>query len=107
MIMQFSGSPVVCGNYQYGNTLDFKIPVQGGVNPNILTIGVQNEQGSSGTVASNPLGINTQSNGYQSFFSTGAAVNLTATPTAGSVFESWSGNITSTPNPLSVTIKWE
>ena len=34
-IMQYSGSPVICGNYSYGNTFDFKTTISGAQsNPN-------------------------------------------------------------------------
>lgn len=37
-IMQYSGSPVICGSYAYGNTFDFKTSIVGAQpNPNIPT----------------------------------------------------------------------
>ncbi|WP_229793693.1 Ig-like domain-containing protein, partial [Salinimicrobium marinum] len=102
IIMQYAGSPDVCGEYDYGNTLDFRIPVVGGIDPISLSVGVQDVGESGGNVTSSPAGIDTDANVYENVFAVDTEVRLTANPQEGSKFIDWSGDIAATDNPLSV-----
>ncbi|RTL13815.1 MAG: hypothetical protein EKK56_03715, partial [Flavobacteriaceae bacterium] len=100
LIMQYSGSPQLCGNYSYGNTFDFGTSVQGGVNPIQLTV---NKTG-TGNIVSNPSGINTATNLNFANFGENTNVTLTATPIAPQTFTGWTGDASGTTNPLTVTM---
>ena len=56
-----------------------------------------------GTVTSNPVGINCPS-GCEAELNSGASVNLTATPEAGSAFEGWTGGGCSGTDPCQVIL---
>lgn len=100
LIMVFNNTPVLCGNYSYGNTFDFGNTVQGGVNPVKLTVA----KSGTGNVISSPVGINTGSNYNEANFAENSTVTLTATATSPQFFTGWTGAITSTANPLTVTM---
>lgn len=100
LIMVYNNVPQLCGNYQYGNTFDFGNSVQGGVNPVKLTVATTG----TGTVVSSPSGINTAGSLNAANFAENSNVTLTATPTAPQVFSGWTGDITSSSNPLTVTM---
>lgn len=100
LIMQFSASPTLCGEYAYGNTFDFGTSVEGGVDPVQLTV---NKTG-TGNVVSNPTGINTATNLNFANFGQNTNVILTATPIAPQTFTGWSGDASGTTNPLTVTM---
>lgn len=44
-VMQFSGSPVICGTYAYGNTFDFKTRIVGATDPFSYTGFIYNSEG--------------------------------------------------------------
>jgi hypothetical protein len=44
-VMQYSGSPVICGTYPYGNTFDFKTRIVGATDPFSYTGYVYNSEG--------------------------------------------------------------
>jgi hypothetical protein len=44
-IMQYSGSPVICGTYAYGNTFDFKATITGATDPFSYTGYIYNSEG--------------------------------------------------------------
>lgn len=44
-VMQFSGSPVICGTYAYGNTFDFKTRIVGATDPFSYTGYIYNSEG--------------------------------------------------------------
>ena len=44
-VMQYSGSPVICGTYAYGNTFDFKTTITGATDPFSYTGYVYNSEG--------------------------------------------------------------
>jgi hypothetical protein len=44
-VMQFSGSPVICGTYPYGNTFDFKTRIVGATDPFSFTGNIYNSNG--------------------------------------------------------------
>ena len=50
------------------------------------------------------VGVNLPFNCGGSTYLTGTVLNLTATPTAGFTFGSWTGSVTGTTNPISVTM---
>ncbi|RZK48742.1 MAG: hypothetical protein EOO99_08520 [Pedobacter sp.] len=105
MIMQYAGSPNVCGTYSYGNTYDFKIPITGGQLSQTLSVAVNKAGNSNGGVTSFPAGINTTGNIFSVNTLQGVNYSLTATPSAGSKFLGWSGDIESLQNPLTFTIE--
>lgn len=100
LIMVYNNTPVLCGNYQYGNTFDFGNSVQGGVNPVSLTVATTG----TGSVLSNPVGIKTATGFNTANFAENSTVSLTATPTSPQLFTGWTGDITSSANPISVTM---
>ena len=57
-MMVFSAAPELCGNYNYGNTLDFKANISNGVNAETLTVTTPNTSGSGHVISSN-TGIDT------------------------------------------------
>jgi putative Ig domain-containing protein/List-Bact-rpt repeat protein len=68
-----------------------------------FTLQIQKAGTGSGTVTSNPSGINCGSTCSKSF-SSGTTVTLTATPASGSVFAGWSGGGTSGTGTATVTL---
>ena len=100
LIMVYSTTPALCGNYNYGNTFDFGNSVQGGVNPVNLTVATTG----TGSVLSSPVGIATASGYTSSNFGENSTVSLTATPTSPQLFTGWTGDITSIANPITVTM---
>ena len=44
-VMQYSGSPVICGSYAYGNTFDFKTVIAGATDPFSYTGYIYNSEG--------------------------------------------------------------
>ena len=44
-VMQYSGSPVICGTYPYGNTFDFKTRIVGATDPFSYTGFIYNSEG--------------------------------------------------------------
>lgn len=44
-VMQFSGSPVICGTYSYGNTFDFRTRIVGATDPFSYTGYIYNSEG--------------------------------------------------------------
>ena len=44
-VMQYSGSPVICGTYAYGNTFDFKTRIVGATDPFSYTGYIYNSEG--------------------------------------------------------------
>jgi DNA-binding beta-propeller fold protein YncE len=74
-----------------GNLLSNNVTViAGGASPATHTLFVTLAGSGSGTVTSNPAGINCGTSCAASF-ATGTAVNLTASPASGSTFSGWSG----------------
>jgi len=102
MIMQFSGSPNLCGSYAFGETEDYLLAVTGGVqNPDNQTLSITTS--GDGSVTSAPLGLDCP--GTCSFdFEEGAVVSLAATPNAGSIFAGWSGDCSGLDPSVEVTM---
>ena len=83
-VMQYSGSPVICGTYAYGNTFDFKTRIVGATDPFSYTGYIYNSQGTgiqnipvkfysklkSATTYTLENTINTDADGKYSFSST-------------------------------------
>jgi hypothetical protein len=88
VIMVFSAVPQLCGNYTYGNTLDFKANISGGLVSRKLSV---NTTGAAGSIVSSPAGINTGSGINSANFPDGSTVTLSASNSATGVFKSWSG----------------
>ena len=94
VIMVYAAVPQLCGSYSYGNTLDFKVNITGGVTPRTLSV---SKAGSyQGNVTSTPSGINTAGGYNTANFADGSNVTLTATNVAGGKFTGWTGSVTST-----------
>ena len=104
VVMVYANSPALCGTYSYGTTLDFKASISGGLTPRNLGVTTTSSGGYSGSVVSNPSGINTASGLYSVNFPNGADVTLTATAGSGGSFISWSGDATGNSNPLLITL---
>ena len=100
LIMVYNNTPVLCGNYSFGNTFDFGNSVQGGVNPVKLTVATTG----TGSVLSSPSGINSSSGYTAANFAENSTVSLTATATSPQLFAGWTGDITSSANPITVTM---
>ena len=58
----------------------------------------------SGTITSNPAGINCSSSYCEAYFKDGTVVTLTATPSTGSTFDGWTGACTGTGTICQVTM---
>ena len=96
VIMVFAAVPQLCGNYSYGNTIDFKATISGGVTPRTLTVTNAGTPGYIGSVVSSPSGINTASGFNSANFPDGSTVTLTATNASGGTFVNWTGDATGT-----------
>jgi uncharacterized repeat protein (TIGR02543 family) len=103
VVMVYSSSPTLCGAYDYGNTMDFKVNVTGGVTPATLNV-TTNNLGGTGKVVSSPAGINTGTGLDSANYSLNSSVTLTATPDGTYKFIGWTGDATGTTNPLTVTM---
>ncbi|MBS1529078.1 MAG: hypothetical protein JSU01_02120, partial [Bacteroidetes bacterium] len=99
-ILVYSSSPTICGSYDYGATIDCKATITGGVTPQKLTVATSG----TGSVVSNPAGIITASSYNYANFAQGSSVILTATPSGSASFAGWTGSVTSSSNPLTVTM---
>jgi uncharacterized repeat protein (TIGR02543 family) len=103
VVMVYSSSPTLCGNYSFGNTMDFKVNVTGGVTPATLNVSANN-LGGTGSIVSSPAGINTGTGLNSANYSLNSSVTLTATPNGTYKFIGWTGDATGTTNPLTVTM---
>ncbi|HVW15493.1 MAG TPA: Ig-like domain-containing protein, partial [Mucilaginibacter sp.] len=99
-ILVYSSSPTICGSYDYGATIDCKATITGGLTPQKLTVATSG----TGSVVSNPAGIITASSYNYANFAQGSNVTLTATPGGSESFAGWTGSVTSSSNPLTVTM---
>lgn len=100
VMMVYSAVPTLCGTYDFGNTVDLKATITGGVAAHKLTVSPTGE----GSVVSTPAGINTSSGQNSADFAEGTSVTLTAVPNAPQLFTGWSGDASGSANPLSVTM---
>ena len=104
VVMVFANSPALCGTYAYGTTLDFKATIIGGITSRNLHVSTTASGGYSGSVTSNPSGINTASSLNSANFPNGSDVTLTATAIGGGSFINWSGDVSGSTNPLTITL---
>ena len=104
VVMVYANTPALCGSYSYGTTIDFKATISGGITSRLLTVTAASTGGYTGSVSSSPTGINTAAGNTSANFADGSTVTLTATSSGSAVFAGWSGAVTSTTNPLSVTM---
>lgn len=100
--MVYSKTPALCGTYNYGNTLDFKASISGGVPPHKLSVSTVGPTGYIGNITSSPEGINTASGFNFANFAEGTSVTLTETNATNGSFINWSGDIMSTNKSISV-----
>jgi len=92
-IMQYAASPVLCGTYTYGTTIDFKVNITGGTTYYSLTTSTAGT--GSGTIAKSPTGTS---------FVAGTNVTLTATVVGSGMFAGWSGDASGTTNPIVINM---
>jgi gliding motility-associated-like protein len=104
VVMVYANSPALCGTYSYGTTLDFKATISGGITSRNLHVSTTSSGGYSGNVTSNPSGINTASSLNSANFPNGSDVTLTAVANGGGSFINWSGDVSGSTNPLTVTL---
>ncbi|KOH42808.1 hypothetical protein NC99_43650 [Sunxiuqinia dokdonensis] len=104
VVMTFENSPTLCGEYDYGTTIDLKATITGGVDPHVLQVSVASSGGLTGTVISSPGGISTGTEQEMANFADGSTVTLTANPSGAASFNGWTGDVTSTSNPLEVVM---
>ena len=102
VVMVFANIPNLCGNYTYGNTLDFRATISGGVVPRTLSVARTGPVGFTGNVVSTPAGINTASNINSASFADGSNVTLTETPASGGTFINWTGDASGSSSSVSV-----
>ncbi|WP_321289726.1 GEVED domain-containing protein [uncultured Sunxiuqinia sp.] len=104
VVMVYANTPALCGSYGYGTTLDMKATITGGVASQSLSVAVAGTGGYTGGVASSPSGIDTDNGLNTANFAEASTVTLTATPSGAANFVNWTGDISSTNNPLTVTM---
>ena len=104
VVMTYENSPTLCGEYDFGNTIDLKATITGGVDPQVLQVSVASSGEFTGTVISSPGGISTGTEQGMANFADGSTVTLTATPSGAASFAGWTGDVTSTSNPLDVVM---
>jgi hypothetical protein len=108
--LTLSGTPSAAGTYAFSisvrghgghiSTVAYSVTMQTATATYALTVGLAGT--GSGTVASNPVGINCPAT-CTAKFNSGALVTLTALPATGSMFAGWSGACSGTA-PCSVTM---
>jgi len=104
VIMVYADVPQLCGNYSFGNTMDFKATISGGVTPRTLTVACAGTPGFIGNVVSTPAGINTASGFNSANFSDGSTVTLTASNVSGGTFVNWTGDATGTNTSIALNM---
>jgi len=92
-IMQYAASPVLCGTYTYGTTIDFKVNITGGTT--YYTLNTSTAGTGSGTIAKSPTGTS---------FAAGTNVTLTATVVGSGMFAGWSGDASGSTNPIVINM---
>jgi C1A family cysteine protease len=89
--MSYSTYPPICGTFTYGEVEDYTADISGGCTEYTLTT---NTVG-NGSISLNPPG---------GTYCEGTVVTLTATPDANWEFSGWSGDVSGTQNPTTITM---
>jgi uncharacterized repeat protein (TIGR02543 family) len=89
--MSYSTYPPICGSFTYGEVEDYTVEISAGCTQYTLTT---NTVG-NGSITLNPTG---------GTYCAGTIVTLTATPDAGWQFDGWSGDLSGTANPTTITM---
>jgi VCBS repeat-containing protein len=106
MIFQYNGSPLLCGNYGDGSTVDLLVNITGGQsNASNNTVTTTLAGSGTGAVSSSPEGLNCSSGSCNFDFAPSTTlIALTATADTGYAFTGWSGDCSGTANPLTLTV---
>jgi uncharacterized repeat protein (TIGR02543 family) len=89
--MKYNGTPTPCETFTYGEVEDYTVNITGACTQYTLTT---NTVG-NGSISLNPPG---------GTYCEGTVVTLTAVPDAGWEFDGWSGDLTGTTNPTTITM---
>ncbi len=91
--MSYNSYPSACGTFNYGEVEDYSVDISGGVPPVQYTL-TTNTVG-NGSITLNPPG---------GVYDEGTVVTLTAAPDPGWQFDNWSGDLSGTANPATITM---
>jgi uncharacterized repeat protein (TIGR02543 family) len=89
--MSYSTYPPICGTFDYGEVEDYTANIAGACTQFTLTTNVVG----NGSISLNPPG---------GTYCEGTEVTLTAVPDAGWQFDGWSGDLSGTQNPTTITM---
>jgi uncharacterized repeat protein (TIGR02543 family) len=89
--MKYNGTPTPCETFTYGEVEDYTVNITGACTQYTLTT---NTVG-NGSISLNPPG---------GTYCEGTVVTLTATPDPGWQFDGWSGDLSGTQNPTTITM---